>query len=349
MPSRHRVPGHRQTGFTLIELLVVIAIIGVLIGLLLPAVQAAREAARRAQCVNNLKQLGLGAMNYESAYTVYPANDLVPFQSNMGLFVRMLPYIEQMAVYNSYNASLGNSDNSNLTVAGVTISSLQCPSDGNISNSVDLTGPDPLGYTPNLGGEFGFNSMPPGAWKMAQASYHPISGPIAQNASGAMGIIYNGSSTKIADVTDGTSNTMLLSEITYGWLSPAYIQSNVLYVDWSAIPLIDTQYAPNPRRYIPASYSFLQFVVINGAASLHPGGVNVVFGDGSVRFIKDSINAWSNLASDYYGAPSSYYTNMYNGPQSAPEIFSFTSAAQLGVWQKISTRKGGEVVSSSDY
>ena len=108
--TRVMFPFRRTRGFTLIELLVVIAIIGVLIALLLPAVQAAREAARRAQCVNNLKQLALAAMNYESANGVLPPQGLqvqYPYwgYGDCSTFVRMLPYFEQASIYNAYNSS----------------------------------------------------------------------------------------------------------------------------------------------------------------------------------------------------------------------------------------------------
>ncbi len=118
----------RHGGFTLIELLVVIAIIAVLIALLLPAVQSAREAARRIQCTNNLKQLSLAAMNYESANDCYPPDanfftSLVTVASpnsgsDMSVFVRMLPFYEQASLYNAYNSSTNANDPSNITIAG---------------------------------------------------------------------------------------------------------------------------------------------------------------------------------------------------------------------------------------
>ncbi len=142
----------RRGGFTLIELLVVIAIIAVLIALLLPAVQAAREAARRAQCTNNLKQLGLAVHNYESAHSMLPLGRVwaplpgIPFPSffmgaqNTTWFTQMLPQFEQQALYNAYNFSIGiegppGGDGMpvgfaiNSTVYGTKLGAFQCPSD----------------------------------------------------------------------------------------------------------------------------------------------------------------------------------------------------------------------------
>ncbi len=129
----------RRGGFTLIELLVVIAIIAVLIGLLLPAVQSAREAARRAQCTNNLKQLALAAANYESSNGAFPGGSYSgtlfnpphwsTYPENFSCFVRMLPYFEQAGMYNATNFNLTSADHGNITIAGVRVNSLVCPSD----------------------------------------------------------------------------------------------------------------------------------------------------------------------------------------------------------------------------
>ncbi len=346
-------PPRRRRGFTLIELLVVIAIIAVLIALLLPAVQAAREAARRMQCTNNLKQLALAAMNYESANGCFPPNTLALAGGDSGVFIRMLPYFEQSALFNAYNSATNPTAAVNITLAGVSLAALQCPSDGTISFKVNLSGPDPFGFEPNLGADWGY-VLPPGTWYQAQSNYQPVAGPLVFVAPGAMGIIYDQAITTISGVTDGTSNTMLLTEATNAYLPQSAVANNLFYMRWNATGIVDTQYAPNPFRYVAAldlaSWADLSF---NTAASMHPGGVNVAFADGSVKFIKDSISSWPNVAANNYEAPPNYYnlsiSFTFTPVFSFTETLSFTAAAQLGVWQKLSTRAGGEVISSDSY
>src|SRR5215469_16684413 len=134
-------PRRRVRGFTLIELLVVIAIIAVLIALLLPAVQAAREAARRSQCTNNLKQLGLAVMNYESSNGVLPPTGALSPSGNppspigdLGMKTRILPFLEQQALFKSINFTFnGEAPNGqNDTLLSLKLNSLLCPSDGNV-------------------------------------------------------------------------------------------------------------------------------------------------------------------------------------------------------------------------
>src|ERR1700743_149909 len=137
----------RRGGFSFLELLVVIAIIAVLIALLLPAVQAAREAARRAQCTNNLKQLGLAVHNYIGVNNVFPLGSYQKPQfitpcgttHEQSFLVGLTPYYELNQVYNAYNSSVNVYDFSNVTVHGIGISTLWCPSDPNVNQIQDLS------------------------------------------------------------------------------------------------------------------------------------------------------------------------------------------------------------------
>ena len=133
----NRIAPRRRAGFTLIELLVVIAIIAVLIALLLPAVQSAREAARRIQCTNNLKQIALAASNYHDVNGCFPGGSYSPlvkpatwhFAQNFSCFVRMLPFTEQSPMYNAVNFNNNYGSYTNVTIAGVRLAMLTCPSD----------------------------------------------------------------------------------------------------------------------------------------------------------------------------------------------------------------------------
>ena len=206
----------RRRAFTLIELLVVIAIIAVLIALLLPAVQAAREAARRAQCVNNLKQLGLAVHNYLSSNNVlppqctYPAGFVSSTQTNAQLpnadgmsfawIVSLLPNLEQTAIYSSVNFSIATHDPGQISASYSQIATLLCPSESQTTRPLaNATPPTPYGAM-NYAGNFGG----PGQAILYSGTIVPLvdlSG--LGGAPGAVGL---------QAVTDGTSNTALFSE-----------------------------------------------------------------------------------------------------------------------------------------
>ena len=366
-----------RVGFTLIELLVVIAIIGVLIALLLPAVQSARESARRAQCSNNLKQMGLAAQNYHDRNNVFPGGSYSgtvfnpphwsTYPENFSAFVRLLPDFEQAPMYSATNFDLCSADPANLTITGVRNSSLICPSD-NQNDTLTLPATrSSSGVTPG----WSFNRiypLPTGTWQQAFTSYAGNAGTFTFGYSHLMndsvlsyynGIIYNDSSVGIAQITDGTSNTFIFGEHSKAQLyrlDPAYAVSDGC---WESGRWYDTLFSslypmnlgsgnfqaiPNPGYYKPTS-----------AGSLHPGGANFAFADGSVHFLKNSINSWTFNT----GNSTSYGDSMPDGtiynsvsataPYSKTGSYLANGNAVLGVYQKLSTRAGNEVISADSY
>ncbi len=359
-------------GFTLIELLVVIAIIAVLIALLLPAVQAAREAARRAQCLNNLKQLGLATHNYISSNNVFPLGDMYPSGSNQvgyngikgngsnsysyGWPLSLLPNMEQQPLFNAFNfcytyADVNGSVMTNSTVSYNQISALLCPSDSAENR------PQPpyaaLNYVGNIGG--------PGAIATFSGTViSPYWGSASAPSTNAIGL---------QNITDGSSNTAMFSERLMGVTNnpvvyagdasnakratfavavtgtlnggdvtgamtvlnackalPATTASAASYRS-GQIWIIGHPWAPVFNRYFHFGTPNQLTCDTSGTASPgvgegggqgvvpptsgHPGGVNVCMADGSVRFIKDSVN--------------------------------------LQTWWALGTRKGAETISSDSY
>ncbi len=336
-------------GFTLIELLVVIAIIAVLIALLLPAVQAAREAARRAQCVNNLKQLALASANYEQANgclqsgTLFgsAATNYTPWYG-FGPFVPILPYMEQNQVYNAVNFTQSFSASANETIAVTQVSALLCPSDPIAAKGEPL---DPLFYV----------YVPAGAQQRV-TTYAGNSGlffvyatpnattQFQSEQAVASGVLYYQSNISLAGVVDGTSNTMLFSERAYGALN---INASNASIDmwWSSgywgHTTFDTSVPPNGYKQYRSLINNQGdwWLAEEGASSFHPGGVNAAFIDGSVRFMKDSIASW----------PIDPNTGFPLGAvQNALQVWTL-GTAQPRVWQALSTRAGGEVISADSY
>jgi prepilin-type N-terminal cleavage/methylation domain-containing protein/prepilin-type processing-associated H-X9-DG protein len=357
----HR-PGkkRRKSGFTLIELLVVIAIIAVLIALLLPAVQSAREAARRAQCTNNLKQLALAAQNYHDTNGCFPGGSYsqyakpYKYAENFSCFVRMLPFTEQSPMYNSVNFSLTSSNVVNITVSGISLSTLICPSDSDMQPQPILPSP-PAGTLPG----WSFNQvfpLPPGTWLQQFASYSGNAGTfdtgyitnygLAQFAE-FNGVIYNDSSVNIASITDGTSNTFAFGEHSHGRLvklDPAFALSDN---SWNSGRWYDTLFAtyyPPNLGVTSANVGDFTYYFPTDATSLHPGGANFAFCDGSVRFIKNSISSWT-----FGGGKGPNNSTLPTGVTYANFIYTINPGTQLGVYQALSTRGFGEVISADAY
>jgi len=319
-------------GFTLIELLVVIAIIAMLIALLLPAVQAAREAARRSQCVNNMKQLGLGCLNYESIMNTLPANlYLHPNYStaaynwnNSSFLVMTLPQMEQQALYNAVNFSimwgqnvLGNWSprvlgQQNSTVRVTVINSLLCPSDP--SPPTDMFNADEIStnnlaagtsYVGNVGDNCLFCTPAAGVVQFcAAAGYNcrgvqlgdPSTTAIPPPPATGSGIFWREcSGVPLNQITDGTTNTFMIGE------------QIMKVTDWNAWVEANqcVGSTAQPLNYLFPGVAIAgngSIVKAGGASdqgnwqhwytfrSMHPGGGNFGTCDGSVKFIKNSIN-----------------------------------------------------------
>ena len=375
-------PAAQRRGFTLIELLVVIAIIAVLIALLLPAVQAAREAARRTQCVNNLKQMGLAMANYESANGTFPGGSYsgtyynppskTGYPENFSVFVRMLPYFEQSAMYASVNFNLHSADQANITICGVQVRSLVCPSDPQTDPYAMPTASGTMAGNATTPG-YSFNNLyplPAGSWRQAFTSYAGNAGTFTFGFSNLMsptvaqnhnGVIYNDSAVSIASVTDGLSNTIAFGEHSRGILfkvDPAYAISDG---SWNSGRWYDSLFAAlypiNLGNGNNANIKNAAYYDPTAAGSYHPGGANFAFCDGSVKFLKNTIQSWSFAAgnADSYGdsmPDNTTFTTVaapsgVSGGKSGSYLAN--TGAVLGVYQKLATRNGGEVISSDAY
>ncbi len=350
-----------RSGFTLIELLVVIAIIGVLIALLLPAVQAAREAARRAQCTNNLKQMGLALHNYESTNSVFPpagestnfatSPPSTQFVDGVAVFPRLLQYIEGNTVFNAINFSLEYNSRSggNYTAYSSVVNVFLCPSASRSpSGGRDAKG-DPNGTAfENNGPGYGVQDYGPtcytdidGLGRTGQTGSNKIT-PYRNKFMRADGLLHEGS-TRIGDAIDGLSNTIAIAEDAgrdaryaspyveayyNGVISPrptndpfGYPTGQRRYWRWGepdsafgVSGVINNKFRPD-REETP--YPQNAPTAGNNAGAndeifaYHSGGANVLMGDGSVRFLKESTN--------------------------------------VVVLRKLVTLKGGEVVSADEY
>lgn len=341
--------GRANRGFTLIELLVVVAIIAVLIALPLPAVQSAREAARRAQCTNNLKQIGLAMHNYVAAHNAFPPGRINSHITGMGntwgAYAQLLPQLEQTQVFNAFNFNLSpDIDPANTTGSAIFIATFLCPSD-----------PSPPQYAqPN----YGMHN-----YLLNVGNQYPVlTNPMAPLVGRPNGIFYENFAVQIGAITDGLSNTIASSETIRSVPGIAFaanplngfvitgdnkitgppISSDDDYLTMCVAPapslvfqvtrgskwhygapghsMYNHRRAPNDRQVdcrggLPHSdksdplWSWLSLNVT--ARSQHPGGVQSLFCDGHVAFLKNSVS--------------------------------------LAVWQALGSANGAEVITSDSY
>lgn len=308
-----------RKGFTLVELLVVIAIIGILIALLLPAVQAARESARRSQCNNNLKQIGLALHDYHDTFKRLPASDAGVWNATGSLtntdisdLARVLPYLEQMNVYQLIRFDLKWNDPLNAAAAAQRVNVFMCPSDS--AGQVPVTyGPN--NYYCNQGTQILFGGVPPTNPTNPNFGMPP-----------ADGVFYTNSFIPFAEILDGLSNTAAVAEkVTGDWnnglatvksdtfqpgtypATPDQALQQCRAIDPTNLSFQGYSNVGAPWLYAYHSTSFYYHIappnerscmyppgrIMTTANSYHPGGVQVALCDGSVRWVNESVDIWA--------------------------------------------------------
>jgi prepilin-type N-terminal cleavage/methylation domain-containing protein len=340
--------GNRRRGLSLIELLVVVGVVAILAALLLAAVMSAREAARRAQCQGHLKQLGLALHNYHGTFGSFPmgmtvahdprqVNPDAPPLPDESFLVSVLPFMEQQATYDAINHGLWIVSAENTTIHAFRLGNFACPSDPGAGEAVPVgpfgasppyTTPESrssrFSYVGNLGAVAVDLLTAPGPGR-----------PVDPRLRGQVNGLLSFEPVRIASITDGLSQTLLLSERAVGPLmgrDDPYCHGFARWYLGSRYQTLFTATAP-PNWEIDAD----PHIALDSATSLHRGGVVAAMADGSVRFVKETIDSWPiDPASGPSGSvlePGGWWRNL-------PEP---------GVWQALATRSGGEAIPAGSY
>lgn len=371
LPASYRIRPFASHRF--INAVAASAIISISTLLLIVAVQHQREAARRIQCVNNLKQLALSTLNYSMTYNVFPMGvNYQPWDdpahgcsTSFSWLVAVSQDFPSKTAYNAMNFSVNMYSPQNTTVSGIGLSELWCPGDPVISGmshtypagSVTAT-PLPMRYTSyaaNAGTFFQSYGVTAASADAAAMCRFGAAPPLTYSN----GVIYALSTVRIPEIADGMGNTLLFSERAHGQLSP---QDRTSWDWWTSgyygDTVFTTFYPLNPAGKIP------NFCCLDGgspayiasASSYHPAGANFAFCDGSVHFLKDTIDSWKIQSTGGTATGPAYGVFAGNGyPEgvtrdSATKAFNFPlQKVQPGIYQRLSTRNGGDVVSTDDY
>jgi prepilin-type processing-associated H-X9-DG protein len=313
---------------------VVIAIIGALIALLLPAVQSAREAARRVQCLNNFKQIGIALHNYHDAFGSFPIGRMgigysysnTPWWNDQrkSWTFSILPFFEQTSAFAAINFDLPFYYRDNTTVIRLQNNSFQCPSDGPSIQEPDTAYPRGKGnFAANWGNTHYFQDEP----DRGSGQGTPGGDPYVRGPMGTVkftGAPFKGNiSTSLSNILDGTNNTILVGEVILGKNAPGGLwdhRGDVFNDDYNCSsfmtytppnsPIPDQMGGDDPTGFPWCAQGYMNNPPCNGSIpafnasrSRHPGGVNTLFGDGSVRFVRNaiSLDVWRALGSPAAG------------------------------------------------
>lgn len=344
--------------FTLVELLVVIGIIALLLGFLLPAVQSAREASRKLQCSNNLKQLGIGFSSYENSFGCYPVGRYMTYDPkyagnnypctsrypDQSAFLAILPLIECLPLYNSINSQVSILGPDNRTVQSASISSLSCPSDvGSIVRPLEVGQLIAMGTAPATETSvLSFFTSYSANYGSFYIDWKPCSKNNIYQQSQVNGVFNDLSPATPSSIADGTSNTIFVSEKAtslFNYLNPSgpkpYERFGwYFYGNWGDT-LFTSFYPPNPSRRVSAGALTANAYA---ASSLHINGVNVLMGDGSVRFVGDSVSTMPFNAES--GEPVGAFLT-FNGYWSDLPL--------AGVWQALCTKSSLELIGDDQF
>ena len=286
----------RRSAFTLVELLVVIAIIGLLVALLLPAVQAAREAARATQCKNNLKQIGLAIHLYHDTLGVLPpgwaASGAPDGPNGWGWAARILPQMEQVPLHNQVRFDLRIMNPANEAARGVVIPTYICPTDPS-AETVDVLLTPPIQTAPP-DGPLHFHPPEPHRFPFAKSNYAGVFGTleIAEAPSDGNGTFFHNSRLKLASISDGLSNTLIVGERSSVPGTIETFTGTMHYVQTSLWPGVIPEANDAFARVVGStdhtpSHPDRHF---DDFSSGHPSGTHFLLGDGSVQRVDNSID-----------------------------------------------------------